>query len=216
MSAFGDINVTILLDMSVPLTGLETVTAHGIQSLIDMPGAGTCVVSVERLGVDPVPRRVTRASASDLRTVTGPMRWVNWWQRIEPGPRHVVVLAVHELRDTGYVHRPKNIRLLPLALAVGVPGDLVSQLSFIPPAHVLHTPVEQLAAGWEAVARSIARVRSIPSATDPRLMSRLAFTKEDQNLMTPKQPDMAYARKSGSLMKFVSHKQRQQSLVHVR
>lgn len=216
MSQFGDIDVTVLLDMSVPLTGLETVTARGIQQLIDLPGTGACTVALQRLGVDPEPQRVTRVAPSNLTGVTCPMQWVNWWQRVPEGPKHVVVLVVHELRDTGYVHRPKMLRLLPLALAVGVPADIVSRLSFVPPSHVLHTPIEQLERGWEAVAASVSRVRSIPDPKDPRLLSRLAFTSAEQLAMTPKQPDMAYARKTGTLGEYMRNRQRHKALPHVR
>lgn len=216
VNQFGDIDVTVLLDMSVPLTGLETVTAQGIQRLIDLPGSGTCSVALQRLGIDAEPKRVTRVVPSNLSKVTGPMRWVNWWQHVPEGPRHVVLLVVHELRDTGYVHRPKTLRLLPLALAVGVAADLVAKLSFIPATHVLHTPIEQLARGWEAVADGISRVRSIPNMKDPRIMRRLAFTGQEQLEMTPKQPDMAYARKIGCLGEFVRNRQRHSALPHVR
>lgn len=216
MSQFGDISVTILLDMSVPLTGLETVTARGIQQLIDLPGDGVCSVALQRLGTDQSPRPVRRVVASDLIQITGPMRWANWWQRVEHGPRRIVLLVVHEIRLAPYLRRPTGVKLLPLSLAVGVPADAISQLSFIPPEHVLHTPVEYVSEGWDAVARCVTRVRSVPNDRDPRVMGKLAFTLEDHQFMSPKQPEMAYARKTGCLGDFMKRRQRSTSLIHMR
>jgi hypothetical protein len=194
---FGDVDVTVLLDMSVPITGLETVTAQGVQNIVNMPGSGTCRVSLRRFGTDAVPQPVTRIAAQDLRVVTGPMRWTNWWRSLPTGPFHVVVLAIHELRGPGYIERPKNLQLLPLALAVGVAPDLVTDFSSIPKTHVLHTPTDRLVDGWNAVYRAIERIRSIPRANDARIMSRLAFTSEDRKLVDPKLPPDVYMRYAG-------------------
>jgi len=194
---FGDVDVTVLLDMSVPFTGLETVTAHSIQRIVDQPGDGTCSVRLQRLGVDASPQPVTRIVAQDLRASTGPMRWVNWWKNLPIGPRHIVVLAIHELRGPRHVENPKGLRLLPLALAIGVAPDLVTKFSSIPASHTLHVPVDRLASGWEAVYRSIDRVRCIPNVNDPRTLHRLAFEADDRELKDPQMPQHVYLRHAG-------------------
>lgn len=217
MRQFGDVDVTVLLDMSVPLTGLEAVTAQGIQNLIDMPGQGTCSVHLQRLGIDPEPHKLTHGvGAGYLKQVTSPMRWINWWRDVEATPHHVVVLVVHELCDHGYVESPKRSRLLPLALAVGVAPDLLSKFSSIPQELVLHVPPDQLARGWAAVYSAIQRIRCIPDSKDPRLLHKLAFTMEDRLIVDQRLPEAAFARYVGLPRHTLVNQQRQAMLPHVR
>jgi hypothetical protein len=215
---FGDVTVTVLLDMGYQIGGTETVTAQGIQNLIDMPGDGTCAVSVQRLGIDTAPQRMTTIGAGHLRAATAPMQWVNWWKKVPSGDHHVVVLVVYELcAKVGYIEQPKSVKLLPLGLAVGVPPDLLSRYSSIPEQHVLHVSYEKLAAAWGAVYRSIERVRAIPDSADPRLIRKSSFQNEDQEeVLSRLVPDSAYPRHIGFPYHTLLAKQRQSMLHHAR
>lgn len=218
MRQFGDVSVTVLLDMGHQIGGTETVTAQGIQNLIGMPGAGTCAVFVQRLGIDAAPLRMTSIGASHLQTATAPMQWINWWKTAPSGDHQVVVLVAYELcRKVMHIETPKKVKILPLGLAVGIDPDLFSRYSSIPPQHVLHVSYEKLAAAWAAVYRSIDRVRVIPDSSDPRLIQKLSFRSEDQEeVLSRTVPDSAYPRHIGFPHYTLLTKQRQAMLHHAR
>jgi len=212
---FGDLSITVLLDMGPAFAGLETATAAGIQGLIDSPGSGTCSVSLRRLGIDDAPRPVSKVTAHDLRVCGGPGRWACWWQGVMTGPQCMTVLAIHELCRLGFTPTPKNIKMVPLVLAVGTPPDLVSKMTRVPESHVLHVPPHVVRAGWQIVGKSVERIRVL--ADPQRSMSKAAFHIEDRKrLIPPDAADVTYTRYAGFDREYRLQQQRAVNAIHTR
>lgn len=204
----GDVRVTILVDCSPDFQGLEAVTAVAIQSLIDLPPPGDVQVSVQRLGIDTEPIRVSYMEASYLRVAGVAGRRVSSIKSCEPGTRHVVIAAFHGQDRCPKVPYTGVLKgLYPIIIACGVPHTVAQFGTGVPLSHVVSTDAQGLANVWADVRRRVDDVRCLANPADIRSYGKLAIPKEKRTFVVSS--DREYARKCGVYYRFAEQRDRQ-------
>lgn len=195
---FGDINITVIVDLGVNYPGLELVTANAVNELISCKGSGRCSVALQLLGVNEVPIIVDHVEPRHFMYQGRPCLWERALQSAAPGLRHVVVLAIHDNHSQGpLMPLPKFPGFFPVVLSCEVHLDKVKLYTQVPESHILLSERENMAASWRVVRSHIEDLRAVANFKDKRSYSKLSFSSSEKDAAFSFKSDAEYFRKVG-------------------